>query len=184
MTLGEKLKEARKQVGLSQEQLAEKMGISHSDVAKWETDKGMPDIDNLKILSSLVNVTIDYLVDDGENFDKVAIKEAIDLSKYVGSKRKKKDIIVREKYPSAVIHLLIVKQKLKKGEKVLDKLLGCLTDAPFGTAETYHDIQNIDNQYYFVEQEEKQFLVCIASEFIVSSELAIKQYGNKFELAI
>lgn len=37
MTLGEKLKEARKQAGLSQEQLSEKLGVSRSAVAKWET---------------------------------------------------------------------------------------------------------------------------------------------------
>ena len=45
MTLGEKLKEARKQAGLSQEQLSEKLGISRSAVAKWETDKEIPDIE-------------------------------------------------------------------------------------------------------------------------------------------
>lgn len=42
MTLGEKLKEARKQAGLSQEQLSEKLGVSRSAVAKWETDNGIP----------------------------------------------------------------------------------------------------------------------------------------------
>lgn len=62
MTLGEKLKEARKQAGLSQEQLAEKLGISRSAVAKWETDKGIPDVDNLKALSGLLSVSIDYLL--------------------------------------------------------------------------------------------------------------------------
>ena len=48
MTFGEKLKNARKEAGLSQEQLAEKLSVSRSAVAKWESDKGMPDIDNLK----------------------------------------------------------------------------------------------------------------------------------------
>ena len=38
MTLGEKLRNARKQEGLTQEQLSEKLGISRSAVAKWETD--------------------------------------------------------------------------------------------------------------------------------------------------
>ena len=37
MTLGEKIKDARKQAGLSQEQFAEKMNVSRSAVAKWET---------------------------------------------------------------------------------------------------------------------------------------------------
>ena len=80
MTLGEKLKEARKQAGLSQEQLSGKLGVSRSAVAKWETDKGIPDVDNLKVLSQLLGVSIDYLLDDGEDLDKSVIKESIDLS--------------------------------------------------------------------------------------------------------
>lgn len=66
MTLGEKIKEARKQAGLSQEQLSEKLGVSRSAVAKWETDNGIPDVDNLKVLSKLLTVSVDYLLDDGE----------------------------------------------------------------------------------------------------------------------
>ena len=72
MTVGEKIKEARKQVGLTQEQLSEKLGISRSAVAKWETDKGIPDVDNLKILSGLLNVSIDYLL---ESFNITEISE-------------------------------------------------------------------------------------------------------------
>ncbi len=182
MTLGEKIKIARNQAGLSQEQLAEKMGISRSAVAKWEVNNGMPDIDNLKMLSNLLGVTVDHLINDSENFEKATIKEEIDLSQYEGSKREKKDAVVREKYPSAMIHPLIAKQKMKKGEKTASELIGWLTDAPFGTAEFYRDIQNADNQYYLVEQQGKQFLVCVTSKFIISSELAINQYGKKFEI--
>ena len=61
MTLGEKIKEARKQAGLSQEQFAEKMNVSRSAVAKWETDGGIPDRDNLKRLSEKMNVSVDEL---------------------------------------------------------------------------------------------------------------------------
>ncbi|MGG3822658.1 helix-turn-helix transcriptional regulator [Geobacillus thermodenitrificans] len=46
MTLGEKIKKARIEAGLSQEQLSEKLGVSRSAVAKWESGKGLPDIDN------------------------------------------------------------------------------------------------------------------------------------------
>ena len=51
MTFGEKLKNARKNAGLSQEQLAEKLCVSRAAVAKWETDKGLPDIMNLIAIS-------------------------------------------------------------------------------------------------------------------------------------
>ena len=41
MTFGEKIREARKDAGLSQEQFAEKMSVSRSAVAKWESDRGI-----------------------------------------------------------------------------------------------------------------------------------------------
>jgi transcriptional regulator with XRE-family HTH domain len=44
MTFAEKLKSIRKQAGMSQEQLAEKLGVSRQAVTKWETDAGIPDI--------------------------------------------------------------------------------------------------------------------------------------------
>ena len=73
MTLGEKIKEARKQCGLSQEQLAEKMAVSRSAVAKWEANNGLPDVNNLKALSALLNVSIDYLLDSGEPIESAII---------------------------------------------------------------------------------------------------------------
>ena len=64
MTFGEKLREARKDAGLSQEEFAEKIGVSRSAVAKWESDRGLPDVGNLKVIASLLNISIDYLLDD------------------------------------------------------------------------------------------------------------------------
>ena len=87
MTLGEKIKEARKQCGLSQEQLAEKMSVSRSAIAKWETDKGLPDIDNLKALAGFLNVSVDYLLDDGERIDEFITREAYDLASYGKGKK-------------------------------------------------------------------------------------------------
>ena len=82
MTLGEKIKEARKAAGLSQEQFAEKMNVSRSAVAKWETDKGLPDIGNLKVMADLLHVSVDYLIDDGNKPEFNEISEPIDLSAF------------------------------------------------------------------------------------------------------
>lgn len=64
MTFGEKLKEARKQAGISQEQLAEMVCISRSAIAKWEADLGRPDIENLRSLAQLFHLSMDALADD------------------------------------------------------------------------------------------------------------------------
>ena len=82
MTIAEKLKEARKQAGLSQEQLAEKLSVSRSAVAKWESGKGIPDVENLKGISKLLNISIDYLLDDENSLESVQMKEAINLDDY------------------------------------------------------------------------------------------------------
>ena len=62
MTLAEKLKFLRKQAGMSQEQLAEKLGVSRHAVTKWETDAGIPDIENVIAISALFDISIDELL--------------------------------------------------------------------------------------------------------------------------
>ena len=64
MTLSEKLQNLRKAAGLSQEALAEQLGVTRQAVSKWETGEGKPDIDNLLPLAKLLHTTVDYLLDD------------------------------------------------------------------------------------------------------------------------
>ena len=183
MTLGEKIKEARKQCGLSQEQLAEKMSVSRSAIAKWETDKGLPDIDNLKALAGFLNVSVDYLLDDGERIDELVTREAYDLASYgKGSKKKKKDRVIREKFPDAEIYTLLGNLKLTKSEKVIDNLLGFFTDAPFGTPELINSFKNMDKEFYLVARDGKQFLVTVTDEFVETQQLAKQITADKFEV--
>ena len=62
MTFAEKLKSNRKQAGMSQEQLAEKLSVSRQAVTKWETDAGIPDIENIMAISALFDISIDELL--------------------------------------------------------------------------------------------------------------------------
>lgn len=62
MTFSNKLRALRKQAGLSQEQLAEKLSVSRQAVTKWETDAGVPDIVNIKAISNLFDISIDRLL--------------------------------------------------------------------------------------------------------------------------
>ncbi len=62
MSLGEKLLYLRKQAGLSQEDVAEKLGVSRQTVSKWETDQTVPELIKAKLLSQLYNVSYDYLI--------------------------------------------------------------------------------------------------------------------------
>lgn len=62
MDFGDKLKQYRIKEGLSQEQLAEKIGVSRQAITKWETKRGLPDVENMIILAELFKLTLDELV--------------------------------------------------------------------------------------------------------------------------
>ena len=62
MDFGDKLKQYRIKEGLSQEQLAEKIGVSRQAITKWETKRGRPDVENMIILAELFKLTLDELV--------------------------------------------------------------------------------------------------------------------------
>ena len=183
MTLGEKIKEARKQCGLSQEQLAEKVAVSRSAVAKWEANNGLPDVENLKALAQFLSVSVDYLLNDGEAIDEVVMREPYNLSDYgKGIKKKKKDRVIRERFPDAKIHTLLGKRKLTKSEKVIDNLLGFFTDAPFGTPELIKSFNNMDKEFYLVEKDGTQFLVTVTDEFVETRQLAKRITAERFEI--
>lgn len=191
LTLGEKLKLARKNAGLTQEQLAEKLLISRQAITKWETGKGMPDIENLKQFSKLLGISIDYLLDSGESIDLSIMREEINLDDYTftrkirgrwNKKTGKKDMVVIEKYPDAEIHYLIGKQISTKGEKIIDNVIGFLTTAPFGIPDFINSIKNTDKEFYLVNQADKQFFVIVTDEFIESRQLREKITAKKFEI--
>ena len=64
MNLSEKLYSLRKKSGLSQEQLAEKLGVSRQAISKWEIGVSQPECDKLILISKYFNVSIDYLLKD------------------------------------------------------------------------------------------------------------------------
>lgn len=83
MTFEEKLKHARLNANMSQEELTLKVSVSRSAIAKWETDRGLPDVQNLKaIIAYALDISLDYLLEDGTALDLSVVREAIDLSKF------------------------------------------------------------------------------------------------------
>ncbi|MCR4951885.1 MAG: helix-turn-helix domain-containing protein [Solobacterium sp.] len=178
MTFGEKLREARKEAKLSQEEFAEKIGVSRSAVAKWESDRGMPDVENLKVIASLLNISIDYLLDDDSRLTFTETREPIDLESYMktGKCRDKKDAACYAKYSDAdAIWPLIRRKKQSLLEKTVDFIVqpGIVQIA---------DYMNDSDGYFLVETKGKQILVRVGKDFIASSELANKVDPKKFEI--
>lgn len=77
MNLGERIQELRKAKGLSQEGLANEIGVSRQAVSKWEAGQSSPDLDNIIALSSIFDVTTDYVltgVEQKQNSNGIASK--------------------------------------------------------------------------------------------------------------
>ena len=66
MDLGNKLQQARAKANLTQEQVAETLGVSRQTISNWENEKTYPDIRSVVTLSDLYNVSLDYLLKDKE----------------------------------------------------------------------------------------------------------------------
>ncbi|MBQ7848924.1 MAG: helix-turn-helix transcriptional regulator [Clostridia bacterium] len=66
MKLNEKIYTCRKKAGLSQEALAERIGVSRQAISKWETGEASPEISKLPLLAKTFGVTADWLLDESE----------------------------------------------------------------------------------------------------------------------
>nr|WP_319487344.1 helix-turn-helix domain-containing protein [uncultured Caproiciproducens sp.] len=86
MDFNEKLQELRKRKGLTQEELAEALFVSRTAVSKWESGRGYPSIDSLKVLASFFSVSIDELL-SGEELVNIAQND------HVQEMRKMRDLV-------------------------------------------------------------------------------------------
>lgn len=75
MALSEKLYELRKKSNLSQEQLAEQLGVSRQAVSKWESGKAVPESETLISISEYFGVTLDYLMKENYSQSKLVTDE-------------------------------------------------------------------------------------------------------------
>lgn len=183
MTLGEKIKYARKCCGMSQEQLAGKLCVSRSAIAKWETDKGIPDVENLKMLSKLLGISVDALLDDSDRSQSPLIRCQYNLSAYGrGCKRVRKERMLQEKFTNAKICYLLGRPILTQEETSLDSTRGILTPTPFGMPEFMKSIKEQERDFYLIEQEDAPLFVSVTQEFVEIRLLAEIPEGKSFQI--
>ncbi|HIS12467.1 MAG TPA: helix-turn-helix transcriptional regulator [Candidatus Onthocola stercoravium] len=124
MNLGNNLFQARKKAGLSQESVAEKLGVSRQTISKWETDETIPDIYQSKKLAKLYNLTLDELID----FD-IDIKEIEEIIKNTDEEKESKINWTNawsKKYP--VLKNYTQQVDISKYSTIIRKLLNSLKD--------------------------------------------------------
>ena len=176
MTLGGKIREARRKCGLSQEQLADKMSVSRSAIAKWETDKGLPDVGNLKLLARLLSTSLDRLLDDAEEADESVIREKYNLIAYgPGCKKVKKDRVVRERFPNAKIYTLLAQQEITELKRFSDNVTDCHTTVD-------ELIKDVNKSFYLIEIDGRQLFVTLTDSFIETRPLEQPLESNSFSI--
>ena len=82
MNMADRIQSLRKAKGFSQEELADKIGVSRQAVSKWESEQSTPDIEKIIVMSDLFEVTTDYILKGTEPAN-VTGKKAIQ-SLYLG----------------------------------------------------------------------------------------------------
>ena len=76
MTVGQRIAQKRKRLGLSQEALGERLSVSRQAIYKWESDAALPEIEKLVNLSREFSVSVDWLLGE-ENGDRDGRKEEL-----------------------------------------------------------------------------------------------------------
>ena len=76
MKISQVLKDIRQQHQLTQEALAERLKVSRSAIARWESGKGIPDISNLIAISREFDLSLDQLIKEDEHLEKKVIEDS------------------------------------------------------------------------------------------------------------
>lgn len=144
--IANRLVELRKKNGLSQEELADKLGLSRQAVSKWERAESSPDTDNLICLAKLYNISLDDLLNTDQSLEELSKEvkekeeEEKDLCDMIEERLEKK---AKEKVEGRYNHLT---EEEKKRYKVYDVISSTITGSLFiAAAIVYFLISSKDN---------------------------------------
>lgn len=121
MKLADKLVYLRKEKGLSQLKLAEQLNVSRQAISRWEVGSAIPSTDNLKVLSDLYGVSVDYLLSDTseEHSEKTeAPKQERESEKSVHKNKKVGFVCVLILVAAIVIMLCMIITQIREREEV------------------------------------------------------------------
>lgn len=158
MTLGEKIKELRKKNNISQEELSEKIGVSRQTITKWENDAGLPDIENIKTIASLFNISIDELLDyKKEILGEIILEEKYSLNgiKKEGKTRCKEDQYIVNNFSKATSIYTLTRKKKWNWKQMMYWFAIATSFSP----EMDDFLENGINLFYLVEEKNRQLIV-------------------------
>jgi len=141
MSLATKLVSLRKQKGLTQMNLAERLNVSRQAISRWEVGAAVPSMDNLKVLGELYGVQVDYLLNDDAECESKAPeipREDSSVQEDTGKRSKNKSVIVCILVIVITIAVLICAARLYDREAdvvtpIVDMDIESVEDNPDGT---------------------------------------------------
>ena len=142
MEIGKKITELRKKRGLSQEELAEKVGVARQTISKWELGETSPDLKQGKALSKIFNVSLDELVDN--DIKDILVERTSNTEKLAGLILKliKFVVIFVIVAPILYIMLYIVVRNIRESNKgnLMDVTITCtLHDEKYSYSFNYYE---------------------------------------------
>ena len=171
MEIGKKIMELRKKNNLSQEELAEKVGVARQTISKWELGETSPDIKQSKILSKIFNVSLDELVDN--DIKNILIEKASNTEKLAELTLKviKISSIIFTIIILVVILLFII-------FRVSRKSMNELADKTISIKCILHDKEY---SYSFDLNEESGQIIYAGGDGYLANITDIEKYGNAYQ---
>lgn len=108
MNIGKKISKLRKKMDMSQQELANKLNVSNKTISKWECGYSIPDIETLKLLAQIFDISLNQLVNDGSAANILGSCEKTETVKKYQSKYKKMNIILGFSLACIIIVLIAI----------------------------------------------------------------------------
>lgn len=164
MSLGEKLANLRKRDKLSQEELAEKVGVARQTISKWELDETSPDIKQAQELSKIFHISLDELA--GNEIGNIVVEKISNTEKLAG-------MIIKILKVAGVILLAMI---------VID-IVAFIAAVFFLSPIAAHDTQSKKELSCSVTQNDEKYVIEVANNGIFSCENCDTElYDNLYSL--
>lgn len=142
------------------------MNVSRQAITKWENDGGLPDVSNLKELSKVFGITVDYLLSDENGLPVLSMRKELDKDKYKNKITMYSEVLKEYYTESYEIYTLTRTKKLNFIETIIDIFIAPEI-GPVSTADGFSDL----SPYYLIKKDNLKLLVNIKNYTLEVIEL-------------
>lgn len=163
MGLGKKIMDLRKEIKMSQEELAEKVGVARQTISKWELKETSPDIKQAQELSRIFNISLDELV--GNEINNIVVEKISNTEKLAGM-----IIKILKGAGIVLIAMIVIEMAVLISAVIFYRPVSKDVDR-IDTIERAELTCRVDNEKYVIEIESNGFFNCKNCEKELSDDL-------------